>query len=192
MGFFSWAAPMFHRSDKRWTEEDVAMIVGWLKPATGELRTFLDVGGGTGGLTTRLADRLGIPVTVLDPTPEMVRYIPENSGVTVVLGVAEKMPLPNASFDAVLICDALHHLRDQREALREIARVVRAGGAVLVLDLDAARRSTKVVGFVERLLGEPAAFLTPAELGTMMADCGIIGSCVGERGPSYHFLGTVD
>jgi len=191
MGLFNWAAPMFHHSDKRWTAEDVAIIAGWLKPATGHFGAFLDIGGGTGGLTIRLAAALGVPATVLDPTPEMVRYIPEDSGVTIVLGVAEKMPLPDASFDAALLSDALHHLRDQRAALREIARVVRPGGAVLVLDLDAARRSTRVAGFVERLLGEPAAFLTPAELGALMAESRITGTYVNERGPSYHFLGSV-
>jgi demethylmenaquinone methyltransferase/2-methoxy-6-polyprenyl-1,4-benzoquinol methylase len=156
------------------------------------MRALLDVGGGTGGLTARLVAKLGVPATVLDPTPEMVRYIPENSPVTAVLGVAEKMPLADASFDAALMCDALHHLRDQRAALREVARVVRPGGAVLVLDLDRGRTSTRAVGVVERLLGEPAAFLTPSELREMMVESGITGSCVSERGPSYHFLGTVD
>ena len=48
MGFFNWAAPMFRHADKRWTDEDVVIIAGWLKPGTGDLRAVLDVGGGTG------------------------------------------------------------------------------------------------------------------------------------------------
>ena len=183
---------MFHRADRRWTDGDVATIASWLRPAMGVSGGLLDIGGGTGGLSVRLAAALQAGVTVLDPTPEMVAYIPADSAVSVVLGVAEKMPLPDGSFDAALVSDALHHFRDRRAAIGEIARVVRPGGVVAVLELDPSGFDTRAMGLIERLVGEPAAFLTPDALVELMADAGIQGTATAERGSSYRFLGTVD
>ncbi|MDR3685867.1 MAG: methyltransferase domain-containing protein [Coriobacteriia bacterium] len=189
MGFFNWAAPMFHRSDTRWTAEDVRIIAGWLGPFVPTGGSLLDIGGGTGGLAILLARELGANVTVLDPTPEMVRYVPSNVGVEVVLGEAEAMPLPSGAFDAALMSDSFHHLRDQRVALRETARVLRADGGVLVLELDPSGLGVRIVSGVERLLGEPGGFLTPEAMVRLMAECGIAGQPEPQHGASYRFLG---
>jgi ubiquinone/menaquinone biosynthesis C-methylase UbiE len=192
VGFFNWAAPMFHRADSRWTAEDTEIIAGWLRtfvPAGGSL---LDIGGGTGGLAALLARELDATVTVLDPTPEMVRYVPADAGVDVVLGEAESMPLPSASFDAALMSDSFHHLRDRCAAVQETARVVRSGGGVLVLELDPSGLGVRLAAAAERVLGEPGGFVTPRAMESLMAESGITGTSEQQRGASYRFLGTRD
>jgi ubiquinone/menaquinone biosynthesis C-methylase UbiE len=191
VGFFNWAAPMFHRADRRWSDQDVRIIAGRLKSFVPRGGGLLDVGGGTGGLSARLSEALDARVTVLDPTPAMVRYVPDTARVEVVLGKAEAMPLPSDGFDAVLVSDAFHHFRDQPAAVAEFARVVRPSGGVLVLDLDADMLAVRFVAGVERLLGEPGAFLTPSAMTALMARHGVIGESVRESGPSFHFLGRV-
>ena len=80
--------------------------------------------------------RLGARVTVLDPRPQMLRYVPADGPVRAVLGAAEAMPFPDDEFDCVVVTDAFHHFRDQPAAVREFARVVKPGGGVLVVELD--------------------------------------------------------
>jgi SAM-dependent methyltransferase len=191
MGFFNWAAPAFNRLADRWSPSDIEQISGWLRSYVPEGGHLLDVGGGTGALAVRLQTSLRCEVTVLDPTPEMLRYIPDTEPVHAVVGRAEKMPFADDSFDGVVVTDAFHHFRDQRGAVDEFARVVRAGGCVLIVDLDPEPWTMKVIIFAEKLLGEPGAFFSARDLCAFMAEHGIPGECAPLKGPSYRFLGVV-
>jgi ubiquinone/menaquinone biosynthesis C-methylase UbiE len=57
-------------------------------------------------------------------------------------GVAQDLPLPDASFDAVTCTLAMHHVpaRQRATAFREMYRVTKSGGRLLVADLDTAGR----------------------------------------------------
>jgi SAM-dependent methyltransferase len=89
----------------------------------------VDIGAGTGKLTATLVG-LGAEVTAVEPDPQMLaelrRAMPE---VRSVPGSAEKMPLPDASVDAVLAGQAMHWF-DLDRAMPEIARVLRPGGVL--------------------------------------------------------------
>jgi ubiquinone/menaquinone biosynthesis C-methylase UbiE len=191
MGFFNWAAPIFNLSADRWSVDDVTVIADWLRPAVCAGGSLLDVGGGTGALAARLASVLNARATVLDQTPQMLRYVRESERVTAVLGEAQTIPFADGTFDAALVIDALHHMREHDAAFAEISRVVRCGGLVLVLDLDREGPGTWFAAFGERLLGEPSSFLTPAELVGLAAKHGIVGNVTRQKGPSYRFLGQV-
>ncbi|HEX9093276.1 MAG TPA: class I SAM-dependent methyltransferase, partial [Coriobacteriia bacterium] len=165
---FRYAAPLFGRLGDRWDEATIDRWAGWLAPHLSERRALLDVGGGTGALAVRLAERLDASATVLDATPEMVAQLAPHPRVTAVVGVAEAMPFADGEFDAAVISDAFHHFRDQDGAVAEIARVVRPGGALLVLEFDR-RGLMRLVVWGEKLLGEPGAFFTPGEMCAYMA-----------------------
>jgi demethylmenaquinone methyltransferase/2-methoxy-6-polyprenyl-1,4-benzoquinol methylase len=152
---------------------------------------LLDLGGGTGNLAGLLARLVPCQVTVLDTSPQMLRYASDIRGVEPLLGDAHAMPLADASFDAALVCDAFHHFSDTAGAVREMARVVRSGGGVVVAEIDAAARSTRMIAAFERLLGEPAGFLRPEEMEVLMAGVGIHGSSQPQGGISYVFVGEV-
>lgn len=190
MGFFNWAAPAFGRLADRWSHESIETIADRLRDSLTEgCECVLDVGGGTGALAARLADALDAEVTLLDPTPEMVRYVPVRNDVKVVLGSAEDMPFDDDAFDALVTSDALHHFRDVETSAAEIARVVRPGGVVQIIELDPSRLFIKVLAFGERLLREPAHFLTPDELVELMRRHGVEGSCEDCEGFEYVFVG---
>ena len=92
----------------------------------------LDVGCGPGGLTARLAERLGAEaVSAIDPSESFVAAIrarlPE---VDVRSGVAEQLPFPDDSFDLALAQLVVHFMTDPVAGLREMARVTRPGGLV--------------------------------------------------------------
>ncbi len=191
MGFFNWAAPAFNRLADRWSPESVEQIADWLRPFVSPGGCLLDVGGGTGALAIRLSHALDAKVVVLDPTPEMIAYVPSEPRVHAILGSAEEIPLDDDSTDAVLVSDAFHHFRDQPAATAEFARVVRAGGGVVVLELDPRPWYMRIIVVAEKLLGEPGSFFTPEEMCALMAAQGIDGTCERIKGPSYRFTGAV-
>lgn len=99
--------------------------IDWLLPSGA--RDVLDLGAGTGKLTTRLVER-GLDVIAVDPIPEMLdvlsRSLPETPAL---LGTAEEIPLADDSVDAVLVAQAWHWF-DLERAVKEVARVLRPGG----------------------------------------------------------------
>jgi demethylmenaquinone methyltransferase/2-methoxy-6-polyprenyl-1,4-benzoquinol methylase len=191
MGFFNWAAPLIRMYGNRFGWEDVEAISAWLRPSVEPGGRVLDVGGGAGQLAQLLSEELDAHVTVLDPTPQMLSHVEQTARVDAVAGVAEDIPFPDDTFDALVVTDAFHHFRHQGAAVREFVRVVRNNGLVLVLDLDPTPRAMALVVFGERLVGEPAAFMSPAEMCAFMSKHGIEGECAPEKGVSYHFLGCV-
>lgn len=88
---------------------------------------MLDLGAGTGKLTTRLVER-GLAVVAVDPIPEMLELLSNSlPGTPALLGTAEDIPLPDDSVDAVLVAQAWHWF-DPERAIKEVARVLRPGG----------------------------------------------------------------
>lgn len=104
--------------------------IDWLLSDAGSRRLeVLDLGAGTGKLTTRLVER-GLDVVAVDPIPEMLDLLRTSLPDTpALLGTAEEIPLPDDSVDAVLVAQAWHWF-DETRAIKEIARVLRPGGSL--------------------------------------------------------------
>ncbi len=191
MGFFNWAAPAFNKLADRWSPDNIDEIAAWLKPFVPVGGRLVDIGGGTGALASKLSHALDAEVIVLDPTPEMIRYVPAEPLVHAVLGSAEHMPFDDDWAHAVIVTDAFHHFRDQDAAAREMARVVSPGGGIVIVELDPRGLVMRMIVAVEKLLGEPGAFFTAEEMCAFFGRHGIEGDCTEMIGPSYRFVGTV-
>lgn len=99
--------------------------IDWLLPPGAH--DVLDLGAGTGKLTTRLVER-GLNVVAVDPLAEMLEVLSNSLPDTpALLGTAEEIPLPDNSVDAVLVAQAWHWV-DPERAIPEVARVLRPGG----------------------------------------------------------------
>lgn len=98
--------------------------------------SVLDVGCGTGRLLRAAATRWPAAQFVgIDPAQGMVDAACALSpGVTFHRGLAEQLPLPDASVDLALSTMSFHHWRDQAAGVREIARVLRPGGHFILVD----------------------------------------------------------
>lgn len=123
----------------------------------------LDVGCGTGILAREIASRVGSVgrVVGIDPSPGMLA-VAKQLAPTVEWreGVAESLPFPEQSFDAVVSQFALMFFTDRRQALREMLRVLAPGGrlAVAVWDsLDNIPAYASEVALLERMAGRQAA-----------------------------------
>jgi SAM-dependent methyltransferase len=101
-------------------------------------RDVVDVGCGGGVLVRSLAAR-GARVTGVEISEgQLAAAVRDDngSGARYVVGVAERLPFPDASVDVVVFMRSLHHVpsADMLEALRGAARVLRPGGAVYIAE----------------------------------------------------------
>jgi ubiquinone/menaquinone biosynthesis C-methylase UbiE len=98
--------------------------------------SVLDVGCGTGRLLRAVAQRWpNAALHGVDPAEGMVavaqRLTPK---ATIQRGLAEKLPLPDASVDLAVSTMSFHHWGDQLAGVREIARVLRPDGHFILVD----------------------------------------------------------
>ncbi|HVP39073.1 MAG TPA: class I SAM-dependent methyltransferase [Candidatus Saccharimonadales bacterium] len=91
----------------------------------------LDVGAADGAMVEELSRHLRFPLAVsVERDPELAACIPR--GGVCANGLA--LPFPDATFDFAVCCATRKHVRDSGALMREIARVLRPGGTVVVVD----------------------------------------------------------
>lgn len=91
---------------------------------------MVDLGSGTGA-TTLWLQKYG-PVKAVDGSPLALSYCRKRGLKDVTRSDMEKLKLPSSSFDAAFALDILEHIRDDRKAIREIFRILKPGGRLLV------------------------------------------------------------
>ncbi len=85
----------------------------------------LEIGVGSG----RFASIFGL--TGIDPAMSMVK-IARDRGVEVLVATAEKIPFKDSSFDVVLMVTTLCFLQDPLQALKEVERVLKPVGSIII------------------------------------------------------------
>ncbi len=91
---------------------------------------ILDVGCGTGANLVRLSD-FGDAEGV-DISPDALKFCRERGLNNVKLGAAETLPYKDGEFDLVTALDVVEHMDDDVAGLKEMHRVLRPGGRVLL------------------------------------------------------------
>lgn len=113
--------------------------------------TVLELAAGTGKFTRQLVSRIAHVVAV-EPDTGMRRLLVAGCpGVEAIAGTAEQIPLADDSVDAVFVAQAFHWF-DNEAALTEIARVLRPGGALVVMWNVATGPAVPSITAVEELL----------------------------------------
>lgn len=156
---------------------------------------ILDVGTGPAHIPILLAQRLpGCRVIAIDAAEHMLRIARENVAnarlahrISLELCDAKRLPFPDAHFDAVLSNSIIHHIPDPRHVFREVARVLRPGGALLLRDLHRPRDREELTALValhakdadphQRQLFHDSlhASFTVGELTTLLRESGLAG-----------------
>lgn len=178
--------------------------VRWAGVRPGE--HVLDVACGTGDLTHAFAGTPAARVVGVDFTRGMLdraeikrRWLREARAgkVRYLEGDAQDLPFPDGSFDVVSIAFGIRNVADPARALREMARVLRPGGRLIVLEFDRPRNplvrwfndlycarvmpvtatwlSGDKSGAYKYLPASVATFLTRDQMEAALRDAGLVG-----------------
>jgi SAM-dependent methyltransferase len=162
---------------------DTATLECGLGYATRDVDRVLDVGGGSG----RAASALGGAV-VVDPARGMLAEARE-AGNTPVRGTAERLPVRDASVDAVTVVDALHHFASAEEAIAEAARALRPGGVLVVREFDPGTIRGRALVALEHAVGFDSRFFDSATLMGTIREAGL-SAFRPETGFAYTVVGV--
>jgi len=113
-------------------------LVALLAPAPGE--RVLEIGPGTGYYSLEIAPRLvpGGPLDLLDIQQPMLDEVRQRAASVGIANIqttqsdAQALPFPDATFDAAFLVATLGEIPDKRLALREVRRVLKPGGRLVV------------------------------------------------------------
>ena len=154
---------------------------GWAALAAGLAAGFagkdvVDLGAGEGELSLLLA-RFAGSVTAVDQSKAMLKQVAAKAkaeGAGSVLKTCEAdleaLPLHDGSADAVILSQALHHAAQPSRAIAEAARILRAGGRLVVLDLVKHDQDWVREQWADQWLG-----FDPDELSQWMQSAGLKG-----------------
>jgi len=126
---------------------------------------LLDAGGGTGRVAAALRPYVD-SVIVADVAWGMLAQA-RRKNLTAVSCETEHPPFEDQAFDRVLMVDALHHVVNQTETIRELYRVLKPGGRLVIEEPDLRTFSVKVMAVAEKMMLMRSHFLDPARIATL-------------------------
>jgi ubiquinone/menaquinone biosynthesis C-methylase UbiE len=135
----------FDRVAKRWDEMRAGFFSESLRERAFAVagvesgRTAVDVGTGSGFITEGLVGR-GLSVIAVDQSEAMLgelkRKLASRGKIDCRVGDAMMLPLPSSSVDYAFANMCLHHVDSPARAIKEMARVVKSRGKVVITDLE--------------------------------------------------------
>ncbi len=120
----------------------MGMDIWWRKVVTSRIRkwkpqSLLDVASGTGDLALEIQEACpDCDVTASDFCAEMLAHAESRGLVKTVVADALNLPFPDRAFDVVTVAFGLRNMADYPAALREMSRVLKPGGRLVILDFS--------------------------------------------------------
>lgn len=164
-GHFKLLAPSYERFIQPKAPEVILAQLGLPQPDG----AVLDAGGGTGRVAQFLVGKTS-QVVVADQTFEMLQEARRKDGVTAVNSHTEELPFPNGYFCCVIMVDALHHVTDQAATLKELWRVLKPGGRIIIEEPDIRNFRVKLLALAEKLALMRSHFLSPGQVFSLIED----------------------
>ena len=163
LSHFDLLAPLYDHFIKTKDPNKLAALANL--PTNGSL---LDVGGGTGRIAISIKEMVS-KLVVVDLSLNMLRQAIKKDGLRAVCSPSEKLPFPNESFERVIMVDALHHVYDHQVTARELWRVVKPNGCVVIEEPDIRIFSVKLAALVEKIALMRSHFISPNKIQTLFS-----------------------
>ncbi len=155
---FNILAPIYERVIKAKLPERLVEFVDITS-----VERMLDAGGGTGRVSQFFSDQVS-QIVIADLSFQMLAKSQSKNGLYPVNSHSEILPFPNESFDRIIMVDSLHHVCDQSKTARELWRVIKPGGKIVIEEPDIHKRSVKLIALAEKLSLMRSHFLSGQEI----------------------------
>jgi demethylmenaquinone methyltransferase/2-methoxy-6-polyprenyl-1,4-benzoquinol methylase len=120
------------------------------------------VGGGTGRVAFAIRDLVD-EVVIADVSFGMLDKA-DRFSLKPVCGGSESLPFADNSFERVIMVDALHHVIHHANSAREMFRVLKPGGLIIIEEPDIRTFGVKLIALAEKLLLMRSHFLKPDQI----------------------------
>ena len=169
------------------TSDDVTCFLDSIKYDIGNNILLV---GNIGNLGKRLR-MLGVYVTILeDNCYEDVCYsLIHNCNCNVVKGSLEFLPFEDKYFDKVIILDHFNNTNDYKRASKEINRVLKCNGELVLEDLNLKNIKVKLKNLKHRLLGENINYRYPQEIVSLFSKLNFEGNLKEVENERYIYIG---
>ncbi|GAA0120959.1 MAG: class I SAM-dependent methyltransferase [Clostridium argentinense] len=147
----------------------------------------VDIGGGTGKLAKYICNSCKT-VYVLDESEKMLSMVNQGGNLACIMGNALKTPFEDNSIDIVILSDVFHHIKEQKELIIEINRILRYGGKIVMLDFHRKHIKTKLLRAFEFILFRGLFFRTKDEVRSLLEEYLYIQR-VYDKGYYFIFVG---
>ena len=138
--------------------------------------SLIDIGCGPGGFLCAVQKRFpDIQLNALDLSEEMVRETQERLGPSAVaiVGDSEHMPLESEQYEIVTCNMSIHHYPHAQDAVKEMYRILKPGGTLLLNDMDCASPIRALANWAfPRLPGGDVKMYTRREITQMIQEAG--------------------
>lgn len=164
---FDFVAPLY---DKVIGIRDPKRLIDLLElPING---TLLDAGGGTGRVSIALKNHVG-KLFISDLSRSMLIEAKAKDHDDLIQTSSEKNPFPSDFFDRIIVIDALHHFPNQKETIKELIRILKPNGKILIEEPNIHRFSVKLIALAEKLALMNSHIHSPEEIRIMIEDNGL-------------------
>lgn len=126
----------------------------------------LDAGGGTGRVA-EVVKPLAAQTVVSDLSIKMLRQAQMKEGLGLACSHTECLPFVEGYFERVIMIDALHHVCDHAETARELWRVLKPGGWIVIVEPDINQFSVKLVALGEKVALMRSHFISPKKIAAL-------------------------
>lgn len=125
--------------------------------------SLLDIGGGTGRVANFLTGKTGW-ILIADESLGMLKEARKKDALETVCVNSENLPLQGESFDRIIMVDALHHVQNQGETAKELWRLVKPGGRIIIEEPDIRKFAIKMVAVFEKMALMRSHFLNARQI----------------------------
>jgi SAM-dependent methyltransferase len=170
-------------------------VLPWALQGFSPVGDVLEIGGGNGAMADgmiRTHPNMRLTMTDIDPAMAATarRRLAAHPPVSVEEADATELPFADSSFDTVASYLMLHHVVDWRNAILEVARVLRPGGTFVGYDLDATR-ATRLFHVLDR---SPHRLIPRRQFSTALQEGGFepVNVTTTIAGQAFRFLARKD
>jgi len=125
---------------------------------------IIDIGAGEGKLNLELLNHIDVHFELCDIDRKKFASIPSKSSISINVTDVTELDFPGESFDVAFCINALHHFDRPKLSIKEVTRVLKKNGKLLIVDYESQALLTRIFNIIAKVQKRHRHFFTLFEL----------------------------